>query len=328
MNQWSNATLPQLTHDLEQCKRDLANWGYCFLADVITDDERKRLLERLDEQAALEREQGVAWLGNGGRGGQTWVGHPKADAPLPPWQTVRTLLNKGRPFIDMVQNAKLAELNDFMFRGNPWYLASSNGTIIRKGAVPMVTHVDQQHIPFETPMPVISNTMVCLSEFTEANGATRVRPGSHLGPPPNMVLDETIMDRVNPEPIEQISAEAPPGTAIMFEGRLWHSSGASTADTARYSVTCAYSQAFLRQHDNYTAGLQDRVYHSLSRKERELLGFKALPFGRIDPRFPGDRSNTDINNPYIPELRADLPDRAVPAPNSATIETFNPAAKA
>ncbi|MCC8952754.1 phytanoyl-CoA dioxygenase family protein [Bradyrhizobium sp. Pear77] len=323
MSKWDGVALPKLTRDIEQCKRDLAEWGYCLLADLITDDQRKRLLDRLQEQARLEREQGVAWLGNGGRGGQTWVGSPAAGEPLPAWQTVRTLLNKGRPFLDLVQHPKLAELNNYLFQNNPWYLASSNGIIIRKGAVAMVTHVDQQHIPFVTPIPVINNTMVCLSEFTEKNGATRVTPGSHRGPPPKIVLDEKLKDGVNPEVIEQVPAEAPPGAVIVFEGRLWHSSGAATADTERYSITCAYSQAFLRQHDNYTASLHDRVYHNLTSRERELLGFRANPFGRIDPRFPGDRTNTDVSNPYIPELGASSVDRAIAVPNAATIQTLN-----
>ncbi len=319
MTIWNRTALPKLTRNLEQCKRDLSEWGYCLLAESISEDERLRLLERLDEQARLEREQGVAWLGNGGRGGQTWIGYPTDEEPVPVWQGVRTLLNKGRPFIDLIQNDKFAELNGHAFGGMPWYLASTNGIIIRNGAVPMVTHIDQQFVPFETPLPLLNNAMVCLTEFSEANGATRVTPGSHRGPAPKIEVDMKIGDGFNPEPIEQVAAEAPPGTTIMFESRLWHSSGASTSDEARYSISIAYTQSFMRQQDVYPASLHDRVYHGMSQRERELIGFQARPFGRLDPRFPGDRANTDVNNPYIPELAEGLPDRAIAVANSTTI---------
>jgi ectoine hydroxylase-related dioxygenase (phytanoyl-CoA dioxygenase family) len=320
---WDTTKLPKITNDLAQCKDDLDKWGYCILADVITNEERERLLERLKEQAQFERDQGVAWLGSGGRGGQTWVGSTSGADVLPPWQGVRTLINKGRVFLDLVRNEKLAELNGHIFRNQPWCLASSNGVIIRKGAVPTVIHTDQGHVPFETPMPLITNTMICLTEFTPENGATRVTPGSHTRPAPRILFDEQLQDGVNPDPIDQIAVEAPPGAAILFEGRLWHSSGASTSSDVRYSVTAAYGMAFMRQHDNYPASLHDHVHESLTSEERELLGFRANPFGRIDPRFPGDRSNSDVSNPYIPELGAGLDNKAIPAADMAPVTTFS-----
>jgi ectoine hydroxylase-related dioxygenase (phytanoyl-CoA dioxygenase family) len=320
---WSVGDLPKITHDLDQCKRDMDAWGYCILADVISDALRKDTLERLIEQAAIEREQGVAWLGSGGRGGQTWVGSPEEGEPFPPWQGVRTLINKGRVFLDVVRSAKLAELNTHIFRKQPWCLTSSNGVIIRNGAVPTVIHTDQGHVPFETPMPVITNTMICLTEFTPDNGATRVTPGTHRFPAPRIEFDEALQDGVNPEEIEQIAVEAPPGSAILFEGRLWHSSGPSTSDEVRYSMTAAYGLACMRQHDNYPASLHDTVYQGLNAQDRELLGFRANPFGRIDPRFPGDRSNSDVANPYIPELGAGLAGQAVPVTGQVSTQTFS-----
>jgi hypothetical protein len=318
VNAWVNVKLPALTRDIDQLKRDLSEWGYCLLADAVTEDERLRLLERLDEQAALEREQGVAFLGGGGRGGTTWVGYPRDGQPLPAWQGVRTLPNKGRAFIDLAMHPTIRALTAHAFNDAPHYLASMNGLILRNGAIAQAIHVDQLVVPFQTPVPVLNNAMVCLTEFTEANGATRVVPGSHRGPPPKLALNEATMDGYNPEPIESIPAEAPPGAAIIFESRLWHGGAASTSDVVRYSISVAYVQAFMRQQDCYAASLHDDVYASLSREERELVGFKTAGFGRLDPRFPGDRSNTDINNPYVPELRRDGEARAIPVENEYT----------
>src|SRR4051812_31738893 len=98
-----NVSLPKPTRDEAQVRRDVDEFGYGILLDLLSNEEIVRLRDRLDEQAMLERDQGVAWLGNGGRGGNTWLGKPR-DGQDAPWQAVRTLPNKGRPFIELILN--------------------------------------------------------------------------------------------------------------------------------------------------------------------------------------------------------------------------------
>lgn len=111
------------------------------------------------------------------------------------------------------------------------------------------------------------------------------------------------MDAINPDQIETVPAECEAGSAIVFEGRLWHRSGAHRSDRTRYSVSTYYGMPFLRPQDDY-ASMHDDVYRSLSDSERAMFGFKSSAVGRIDPRFPDDRSNVEIKYPYIPELLA------------------------
>ena len=70
---------------------------------------------------------------------------------------------------------------------------------------------------------VTCNVMWTLTDFTAENGATRVVPRSHFsGRQPDPALDEDA---------EWVAAVAPVGTAMVFEGRLWHSTGANVSNS-------------------------------------------------------------------------------------------------
>jgi ectoine hydroxylase-related dioxygenase (phytanoyl-CoA dioxygenase family) len=140
------------------------------------------------------------------------------------------------------------------------------------------------------PIPIVANVMICLSDFTEGMGATRVVPGSHLGPPPKLEIDLKKMDGFNPDRIESIPAECEAGSAIAFEGRLWHSSGARRSDRTRYSISTYYALPFVRAQDNYTASTHDDVYEFLSDAERAMFGFKTGPLGRIVQSYSKSRT--------------------------------------
>ena len=158
------------------------------------------------------------------------------------------------------------------------------GLIVRRGAEPMVVHVDQQFMPY-TEVPTYLNCMLCLTEFEEVMGATRVVPRSHRGPYPTQAFDAE-RGAYNPEPIDTVAVEAPAGSVIFFESRTWHQSGISTSDKTRYSLTTLWQQSWVKPMDNIVENLHDEVYASLPEGELELLGFKAEPSGRIEARSP------------------------------------------
>lgn len=300
--------LPAPTRDVEQGKRDLDEYGLCVHEAFVSGDPLKALQDRLIEQAELECEQGVALLSGQSRGGKTWYGRPE-EGVLPGWQGIAALYNKGRVFIDYLQHPLFKAYNAHVFRGASVHLSAMTGLVVRRGAEPMVVHVDQQFMPY-TEVPTYLNCMLCLTDFEEVMGATRVVPRSHLGPyPPQAFSAER--GAYNPEPIATVAVEAPAGSVIFFESRTWHQSGISTSDKTRYSLTTLWQQHWVKPMDNIVENLHDPVYASLTEDERQLLGFKAEPSGRLEARSPDGRQNTNRKTPHVPELRRGSDVRAV-----------------
>ena len=105
---------------------------------------------------------------------------------------------------------------------DPGCLISSLSSIaILPGETAQPIHADDQLIPLPKPHPpTVCNSMWALTDFTEANGATRLVPGSHL-------WDHS------PDygkPYDSIAAEMPKGSVLIWHGSLWHGGGANTTD--------------------------------------------------------------------------------------------------
>ena len=105
---------------------------------------------------------------------------------------------------------------------DPGCLVSSLSSIaILPGETAQPIHADDQLIPIPKPHPpTVCNSMWALTDFTEANGATRIIPGSHLA--------DHSPDYGTP--YDSIAAEMPKGTVLIWHGSLWHGGGANTTD--------------------------------------------------------------------------------------------------
>ena len=83
------------------------------------------------------------------------------------------------------------------------------------------------------------NVMWPLTDFTEANGATRIWPSSHGA--------EALVENPQGTPIV---AEAEPGDAIVFLGSTLHGAGANRSPGVRRGIIISYCLGWLKPYEN------------------------------------------------------------------------------
>src|SRR5512134_2414968 len=113
---------------------------------------------------------------------------------------------------------------------------------IGPGEPGQLIHRDQwafDFFPFPAGYEATCNTIWAMTDFTEANGATRVIPGSNHRE-----------DRLQFKHEDTIPAEMPAGSVLLYTGALYHGAGANRSDGTRYGVNLTYALSWLRQEEN------------------------------------------------------------------------------
>ncbi len=284
---------PKLTTDFALAAANLDEFGYCLIENALSAEEVKKLRDRLEEQAAGEKQRGLASEDAGPN--NTGVN-----------QRIWFLVNKGKVFRDLLHHKVVKTLVKHIL-GDEFLLSSFTANIARPGGV-MGLHTDQWWMPNPVqshqeavkpgamtrahfrgrrlgreeaaPSKSISPAVACnimwmLTDFTEENGATHVVPRSHLsGRQPDVHSDRDV---------ESIPAVAPSGTAMVFEGRLWHSTGANISDGPRLGALSYFCAPQFRQQENLMVGTTPEILREASPELLALLGFKVWQgYGRIE----------------------------------------------
>jgi ectoine hydroxylase-related dioxygenase (phytanoyl-CoA dioxygenase family) len=297
-----------LSVDLEQAKSELDRNGFCLIPSVLIGKELSEARSRLVTQAAAEERAGLDFRDSGqDQPVLDDYGHLKPDAFSVANggvnQRMWMLMNKGRCFRDMVTHPIVDALIGHIL-GPRFLLSTHSANIAKSGGKRMGLHTDQwwmpqpvrpeadhvrpseiSRVPAESavdPDPtlgispaVVANTMWMLSDFTLDNGATEVVRGSHLSGAQPHPTDQ------GEYPVEQMVGTA--GTLAVFDGRLWHGTGAHSAGEDRLGVLATFCAPQFRQQENQILGLDPNLWPTLSDKLKERLGFKPWnAYGRVE----------------------------------------------
>ncbi len=248
--------------------------GFTIVQGAIDPDLVATLLAALDE---LERLYDVVPATNDFEGSRT--------------VRIYNLLALERVFETVPVHAGVLPLVERVL--DPGCLVSSLSSIsILPGETKQPIHADDQLIPLPKPhVATVCNSMWALTDFTEANGATRVIPGSHHA-------DHS------PDygaPYDSVPAEMTAGSVLVWHGSLWHGGGANRTDARRVGLAMNYCAGWIRQQENQQLGIPREVAARFSPRLRELCGYGVYHglIGHIDKHDPAEMLGAPSSDPMI-----------------------------
>jgi ectoine hydroxylase-related dioxygenase (phytanoyl-CoA dioxygenase family) len=153
--------------------------------------------------------------------------------------------------------------------GDDCLLGTYGSVSIGPGERAQMIHADDSlyGIPRRHPVFYV-NVILALSEFTEANGATRLVPGSHAWdhyPAPGKAY-------------ETIAAEMPKGGALFTLGSIYHGGGANlTRDQVRHGMTVAFVASWARPQENFQAAVTQERAATFDPELQALMGWRLGP---------------------------------------------------
>ncbi len=156
----------------------------------------------------------------------------------------------------------------------------TNGIRVGPDETPQMLHRDDElfrgYVPHDRRQ-LLTNMIWAMSDFTAANGATRILPGSHTG------SEDTV-----PDEEDLVQAEMPRGSLALYHGSTFHGAGRNTTDQPRTGVLFGYSLGWLRQEENQYLAVPPDVAQTLPKSRQELIGYAVHPLflGGVDQRDP------------------------------------------
>lgn len=159
-----------------------------------------------------------------------------------------------------------------------YQLSAPQGIQIGPGETAQNLHRDDGVYPIARPRrELVVNTMWALDDFTEANGATHVVPGSHRWVTETPTADSTVLRAVMPA-----------GSVMFFVGSVFHGGGANTTERPRLGVILEYVVGWLRQQENQYLAVPREIARELPERLQELLGYNVTGnlLGNVDGHHP------------------------------------------
>jgi ectoine hydroxylase-related dioxygenase (phytanoyl-CoA dioxygenase family) len=164
-------------------------------------------------------------------------------------------------------------------------LSSLTGIEMNPGETAQPLHADDGSIPLAKPHgPITCTAIWALTDFTEANGATRLLPGSHRA-------DHS--PRKDERDAPSLPAVMPAGSVLVYHGSLWHGGGANASGARRVAIICNYCAGWVRQEECQLLALPREQVESFPPRLQALVGYGTYRglMGHVDQQSPAEWVN-------------------------------------
>ena len=230
--------------------------GYLPLGQLVSQEELQELIDRCDALVAEEGERGGSELFD-----SPHIRHPKEEGA----QRIADLANKGAVFDRLYTHPKLlAAINHVL--GQDIQLSSLNFRAAKPGQGLQKLHADWK----EAVSPgnyKVCNSIWLLDDFSKANGATRLVPGTHKsGALPQNAMDDPLLPHA-----EERILEAPAGTVVVFNSHVWHGGTTNQTDKPRRAIHSYFCRRDQPQQTLQRTFIRQETLDRISPEARWLL---------------------------------------------------------
>jgi ectoine hydroxylase-related dioxygenase (phytanoyl-CoA dioxygenase family) len=172
-------------------------------------------------------------------------------------------------------------------------LSSLTAIEMSPGETAQPLHADDGSLPLAKPHgPLTCTAIWALTDFTDANGATRLVPGSHRA-------DHS--PRKEERDADSLAAVMPAGSVLVYHGSLWHGGGANASAARRLAIIVNYCAGFLRQEECQLLALPREQVAAFPPRLQALVGYGTYRglLGHVDQQSPAEWVNPDATTDMV-----------------------------
>jgi len=200
-------------------------------------------------------------------------------------ERIYTLVARGKLYEEIAADERLMALIGRFLQPN-FLLSASHVISLEPGETAQSVHSDDNFYRQPRPRPPIGISVIgAIDDFTKANGATEIIPGSHLWGEPGS--DGRPHDPAQLEPM-LVPMEMPAGAALVFAGTLLHRGGANQTQSPRLAFTNQYCEPWARPQENFWLSVPKEMVRKMSPRAQKLLGYEIAPpfLGMVSASHP------------------------------------------
>lgn len=237
-------------------KQFLDDNGYLNLGQLLSNTEVQLIRDRIAELLLFEGAQAGSELAE-----SEHIRFPKEAGS----DRLADLVNKG-PVFDLFYTHPRVLAGIAHVLGKEIKLSSLNYRAAKPGMGLQRLHADW-HESVDPGDYKVCNSIWLLDDFSKANGATRLVPGTHL----NAQLPQEVMTNpLEPHPSELV-IEAPVGSVFIFNSHTWHGGTTNTTATPRRAIHSYFCRGDQPQQIDQKRYITPQTIDRISTAARDVL---------------------------------------------------------
>ncbi len=230
--------------------------GYLYLGQLLSDSVVQNVNERIDQLLKSEGNLAGSELFD-----SKYIRHPKEHGA----DRLADLVNKGSVFDQFYTHPRvLAAITAVL--GHQHKLSSLNYRAAKPGSGLQKLHVDYGNA-VATGGYKVSNTIWLLDDFTKANGATRIVPGTHKS---KILPQEALDDQELPHP-DEIKIIAKAGSVYIFNSHVWHGGTINQTSSDRRSIHSYFCASDQPQQLDQKKYILEETKHRIGYEGQRIL---------------------------------------------------------